>query len=131
MPHAFVDSSAVVATVFGAPQAAQLPRALGGFEALFAADLLRAEVLSALKREGLDGDAADETFGSVYWVVPNRSLHPECARVLRHGYLRGADLWHVACALYQAPEPKDLVFISLDKNQRRVALAVGFKVLPA
>ena len=46
----------------------------------------------------------------------------------RPGYLRGADLWHIAMALYVAPPAEDIVFITLDGTQREVASALGFQV---
>ena len=47
---------------------------------------------------------------------------------LRAGYLRGADLWHVACALYVAPKPSDVFFITLDERQAEVAAALEFRL---
>lgn len=49
------------------------------------------------------------------------------ADALTAGYLRGADLWHVACALYLAEVPSDVTFLSLDDRQRTVAEALGFR----
>ena len=37
-------------------------------------------------------------------MLPDRPLTHECTKALTAGYLRGADLWHVACALYLAGE---------------------------
>ena len=61
----------------------------------------------------------------IEWVFPTRSLAPEFRRVLDAGILRGADLWHVATALYLAPSPQDTYFITLDQRQERVARALG------
>jgi hypothetical protein len=55
-------------------------------------------------------------------------LTDEISRVLSAGYLRGADLWHVACALYLEPEPDELVFLTLDASQKAVAAKLGFSV---
>ena len=41
-------------------------------------------------------------------------------------YLRGADLWHVATALYLAESPADVDFLTLDPAQREAAAALGF-----
>lgn len=41
---------------------------------------------------------------------------------------RGADLWHVASALYVAPSPADLYFLTLDERQRSVAATLGFRI---
>jgi len=40
--------------------------------------------------------------------------------------VKGAHLWHLACALFLAPEPKDLAFLTLDKRQEAVARKLGF-----
>ena len=42
------------------------------------------------------------------------------------GYLRGADLWHVAAALFVAHEPGSIAFLTLDRRQRAVADTLGF-----
>jgi len=48
--------------------------------------------------------------------------------VLAQGYLRGADVWHVACALFLADAARaELAFLSRDAAQRRVARRLGFR----
>ena len=59
---------------------------------------------------------------------PTRALSTELRSLLRAGYLRGADLWHVACALYMARESEDVTFITLDQRQAEVAAALGFRL---
>ena len=46
--------------------------------------------------------------------------------MLSAGYLRGADLWHLASALYLAGNPRNLPFITLDERQEVVARKLGF-----
>ena len=60
------------------------------------------------------------------WIIPDRPLSPEIGRVLTAGYVRGADCWHLATALYLAEDPSELVFLTLDARQKDVALALGF-----
>jgi len=48
--------------------------------------------------------------------------------VLRHGYVRGADLWHLACALYLKKRVKELLFLTLDQRQQEAAMKLGFRV---
>jgi hypothetical protein len=55
-------------------------------------------------------------------------LTQEFARILGIGHLKGADLWHVACALYLSPNPQDLSFLTLDARQKKVAAKLGFRV---
>ena len=61
------------------------------------------------------------------WILPERPLTSELTTVLAAGYLRGADLWHVATALYVAQELGDIAFVTLDTRQRVVAEALGFQ----
>jgi hypothetical protein len=42
--------------------------------------------------------------------------------------MRGADCWHLATALYVAPNPSELTFLTLDLAQRKVAKTLGFQV---
>ena len=58
---------------------------------------------------------------------PDRPLSPEIRRVLQAGYLRGADCFHVASALYFMDDPTGNTFLTLDTRQRAVAKALGFK----
>lgn len=126
MSAAYVDSSAVVAIAFGEPGGAALARRLGRIDELFTSNLTEAEVLAALAREG---EAAPRALFSAFsWVLPSRPLGEEISRALEAGRLRGADLWHLACALYLEPQPDRLVFLTLDSRQKSVASRLGFTV---
>lgn len=65
---------------------------------------------------------------AIAFVMPARSLLPEIARILDVGHLRGADLWHLACALFLSPDPTQLAFLTLDRRQAEVAATLGFRV---
>ena len=73
-------------------------------------------------------DFADNLIAGIEWILPDRPLAPELAVVLESGYLRGADLWHVATALYAVPEPGQAAFVTADTRQLAVAAALGFEV---
>ena len=64
----------------------------------------------------------------VEWVLPERSLTEEIDAALGAGYLRGADLLHMATALYAARGEQGMAFLTLDRRLREVAQALGFKV---
>lgn len=49
------------------------------------------------------------------------------SNLLEVGYLRGADLWHLACALYLVEDPPEISFVTLDDRQRTVAAGLGFE----
>jgi hypothetical protein len=126
MKIGYVDSSCVVAVLLTEAASPRVGRTLGGFDRLYASNLLEAEVLSVAHREGLDADRA-MLFGDLRWVSPSRALSAEIDRALAAGYLRGADLWHVANALYLRPDIPDLEFLSLDGPQAEVAARLGFR----
>lgn len=124
MTRAYVDSSVLVAVAFDESGATALKRRLYTFNELATSPMAEAEVRSAGRRERREID--DDVFGALGWVHANRALSPEIARVLAAGYVRGADCWHLATALYIAPDPAELVFLTLDQRQRDVAAALGF-----
>jgi hypothetical protein len=125
MKAAYVDTSCLVAIAFGERGGATLARRLRGFDVLAASDLLAAELRSAFRREGVPGEP--EILGAMSWVVPDRPLHPEIGRVLDAGYVRGADCWHLAAALYLAGDPAQLTFLTLHERQAEVAGRLGFR----
>ncbi|MEI8189385.1 MAG: PIN domain-containing protein [candidate division NC10 bacterium] len=125
MTFAYVDSSCLVAIAFDEPGARKLAGRLRRFDRLFASNLLEAELRSALLREKVEGDG-EELLSWMTWVYPNRPLTPEFARIVAAGYLKGADLWHLASALFLAPDPKELTFLTLDARQGEIAGRIGF-----
>lgn len=125
MNVAYVDSSCLVAVAFDEPGARKLAARLRRFERLFASNLLEAELRAALVREG-GGHQVDDLLSWLTWVYPDRPLTPEYGRITAAGYLRGADLWHLATALFLAPTPTDLTFLTLDARQAGVARTLGF-----
>lgn len=125
MSVAYVDTSALVAIALGEHDGPPMERRLKSFSRLLASNLLEAELRAACSRER--STFSEELFANLKWVFPDRSLGIELETVLTAGYLRGADLWHVACALYVAPTPGDVWFVTLDERQRRVAAELGFR----
>lgn len=123
---AYVDSSAVVAVAWDEPNADVVSGRLANFQQLIASNLLEAEVRSVFAREGRDLELG--ALRDIEWILPTRPLHVEIAAVLQAGYLRGADLWHVANALYAARAMPGLAFITLDQRQQAVAAGLGFPI---
>jgi hypothetical protein len=95
------------------------------FNRVLSSPLLEAELSCALVREGRE--ASTSWSSGIDLVIVDRALTRELQRVLDAGHLRGADCWHLATALYVAPEPSQLTFVTLDSSQRKVAKALGFK----
>ena len=125
MASAYADSSALVAVAFDEPGAAAVRERLYAYSGLVSSNLLEAEMLSAFAREGRG--LSDVYVPRIQWILPTRPLTLEIAEALRAGYLRGADLWHLATALYAKQELNDLAFITLDVRQRAAAQALGFQ----
>lgn len=124
MSFAYVDSSCIVAVALREPGATRVERLLQRFSHRVASNLLEAEVRAALARER--APLSPGLFSSINWVLPTQALTGELARVAAGGSLRGADWWHVACALHVDPSTSELAFVTLDLPQRRVAAAIGF-----
>ncbi len=127
MNVAYVDTSCLVAIAFDEPGGREMTKRFQGVDRLVASNLVEAEFKASLSRERIDGDGSG-LLSWLTWLYPNRPLTPEFDRVLAHGYVRGADLWHLACAIYLAGKPEQIAFLTLDKRQRHIASAVGFKV---
>ncbi len=125
MKLAYVDTSCVVAAAFAEPGARRVTMALRSAERLFSANLLEAEFRAAMRREDINAKTEDYLAG-ISWILPERLLTTEMRIVLEHGYVRGADLWHLSCATYLAGDPSALPFLTLDERQGEVAAAMGF-----
>lgn len=78
----------------------------------------------ALKEPG--SDAVSASLREHRRLVASNLLEAEVRTILETGYLRGADLWHLATALFIAPQ-HDIDFLTLDTRQRGVAARLGFK----
>ena len=128
MKLAYVDTSCLVAIAFGEPGYERVVDRLNRCERLFSSNLLEAEFRAALAREGV-ADKEGDLLSGFTWILPNRPLTAEYERILTAGTLKGADLWHVACALFLSPDPKELAFLTLDGPQGTVARALGFPSL--
>ncbi|MCE7871850.1 PIN domain-containing protein [bacterium CPR1] len=125
MELAYVDTSCYVAIAFGEPAAPKLTERLADFDELISSNLLEAELRAVFSREMTPFDS--RLLDGLGWVLPDRALGPEIASVLSAGYVRGADLWHLAVALYVAQAPARVWFVTLDDRQQQVAELLGFR----
>jgi predicted nucleic acid-binding protein len=126
MKAAFVDSSVIVAMALSESAAGDVRVRLRQFDRVFASRLLEAELASACRREDIPFDP--RFLDAIEWVGVSHSLRDEIARVLDHGYLRGADCHHLATALYLSPAPASVTFVTFDARQQDVAQRLGFLV---
>ena len=126
MRIAYIDTSCMVAIALNETGARAVARRLSRFPTRVASNLLESELRSALARESLPFEP--DFVAGISWILPDRPLSAEMELALKAGHLRGADLWHIACALSLNPEPGSLTFLTLDERQRAVAAALGFAV---
>jgi len=124
---AYVDTSCLVAIAFGERGARDVANKLQEFDETLSSNLLEAELRSAFHREDVPFDPDLLTW--IGWLLPDRPLGPEIARALEAGHLRGADLWHLASALYLAEDPAEIHFLTLDARQAGVADRLGFQTI--
>jgi predicted nucleic acid-binding protein len=126
MRAAYVDTSILVALAFAEPGSPALRRKLRAVDALFSATLLESEMLATAAREGAI-EPARRLLGLVRFVYSARRLTAEAHAALAHGVLRGADLHHIATALFLFPQPQEGFFLTLDGRQAEVAAKLGFR----
>ncbi len=127
MRAAYVDSSCLVAVAFAEAGSARLIRSLQAFDVLLSSNLLEAELRAAIRRENVAADPS-ALISAISWVYPDRPLTQEITRILDTGYVRGADLWHLAVALFVDP-PREIGFLTLDTRQREISHQLGFSGL--
>lgn len=126
MKVAYVDSSVIVAIAFAEPNAAELHERLREFPEVVASNLVEAELRSVCRRERRE--VSRIMLDQIKWISPARPLSTEIARVLEAGYVRGADCFHLASALFLAPDPTGFTFLTRDVRQREVAQTLGFDI---
>lgn len=126
MSDCYVDTSVLLSIAFAEHESTAVKKRLRGFKRKFSSPFLEAEFRAACVRERVDFSPG--WLQPISWVVPMRRLSPEIGRVLESGYLRGADLWHLASAIFLAPDFTELTFFTLDQKQREVASAIGFQI---
>lgn len=124
MKLAYVDTSCLVAIALGESGGAAMAKRLPRFNRLFSSNLLEAELRSTLAREAVGDDCAS-LLSWIGWVYPDRPLTPEFRRVLDAGRVRGADLWHLACALFLQERLGEMSFVTLVRTQRELAAKLG------
>jgi hypothetical protein len=128
MKRVYVDSSCLVAIALEESGSQALLARIARFDQRFSSNLLEAELRSALAREGRRSRVGN-SLAWVRWVLPRRRLTPEIDQVLSAGWLKGADLWHLACALFLRSHVDHLSFLTLDGSQGEIAQALGFQAL--
>lgn len=128
MSAVFLDTSAFLAALLDEPQGQAVRKVLRESEEVYASNLLEAEARSALAREHAPAEHLAAGFAQISWVMPDRPLSVEMEELQVHGPLRGADMYHLACALYLTGTGERVAVLTLDRAQAKVAAAAGFEV---
>ena len=124
----YIDSSAVVGKLLGDGIHPALIKPDNKLR-LYSSPLLYSEVAAVARREGVALKEVDIITRGIEWVIPASQLKHEVAQVLAVGYARGADLFHLATALWLAgSNVKELRFITLDVPQQELAGKLGFNM---
>lgn len=127
MSAGYVDTSCFTAIALRQGQWQMVEKAISRLDAAYSSNLLEAELRSVLKRENVPEDPA-LLIARIKWIWPDRPLTAEFDRILGAGYVRGADLWHLACALLIAPDPAEMTFLTLDERQAEIGRKLGFRI---
>ncbi len=128
MSWAYIDSSVLIATLLEDHPKPQLDKFWGSAERFISSYLLQAEVFSAVKREKADMQLAALEIKKIGFVRTD-SLAEELMEIFKAGYVRGADAFHLATALWIRGKHKDLKFITLDEKQKEIAKHLDFIVI--
>lgn len=125
MKLAYLDSSWLIAVALLEPGHQECKRRFALFDRILSSNLMEAEYRATLAREGLS--EGEHLLSGIWWVFPDRALSGEFGEVLAKGRVRGADLWHLACALsVRSERGSNLTFLTLDERQRQLAAALDF-----
>lgn len=125
MKYLYVDSSVIVAIMFEELAAPRARIILDKATELVSANLLESEVYSAANREGRSLETAAQFIRSISLFFPDRLLSHEHDLIFTKGYARGADAYHIACALFLDPDRRDLHFATLDRDQFLIVKKLG------
>ena len=123
----YFDTSALLSAALKQGPFKEISKILASESEILSSALIESETLATFKRENLESKIALPWLERISIVFTERSLTRELMQVFESGYCRGADAHHIATALYLDPEAKDLIFVTLDDNQKKVANAAGFK----
>ena len=128
---AYLDPTVLIPIIFGEePVGTVTQERLDKFPMLMSSNFLETELRVAFERAGENFDPR-WLFG-IEWVLPNRHLGVEMARLQALASLSPARIWHLANAMYLASRLSltsrrvGLALITLDEQQETAARELGF-----
>ena len=128
---AYLDPTALIPIIFGEePVGSVTQERLDNFPILMSSNFLETELRVAFERADVIFDP--DWLSGIEWVLPNRDLGAEMARLQDFASLSPARMWHLANAMYLASRLSltsrrtGLAFITLDEQQETAANELGF-----
>ncbi|MEI6805931.1 MAG: type II toxin-antitoxin system VapC family toxin [Myxococcaceae bacterium] len=125
----YVDTSVLVSLFFeDSDSNNRFSRLLKEADEVVSSVLIEAEFLSVILREKINLSAGVDYLKQISLVIPDRSISKELGVIFSKAYVRGADAFHLACALYLDPKASELQFLTADIQQQKAAQALGFSL---
>ncbi|MBI2083106.1 MAG: PIN domain-containing protein [Deltaproteobacteria bacterium] len=128
MTKIYVDSSVVVAMLFGEEKSPKYREIFARQSEILSSYLLEAEVYASARREKIPLDSASKLLTDVTLIAPGRSLEYEYQKVFQHGYCRGGDAFHLAMMVHIDPDFSSLELLTADRQQEEIARKIGIKI---
>ncbi len=126
MKYYYLDTSVVITIVLDQPRAAEFLKIIESAK-LYSHELLISECFAVAKREEIAFSDMAKAIQEINIVTEIPQLESILEEVLQRGYCRGADLHHLACAKFLAPD-HSIGFLSADDHQAELAKTMGFAV---
>ena len=125
----YCDSSAIVCLLLEEEAHATYRQHLKKADEIISANLIEAEILAVATREKINLSQAALFIEPISMITPDRSLALEYQQIFKIDYCRGADAYHLACALYLDPHGRELLFLTADQRQKKIAHKLGFQTI--
>jgi predicted nucleic acid-binding protein len=125
----YIDTSVLVSVFFKEDVSSKYLNFFSKKYQLISSSLMLAEFYSVLNREKVEIAFSQDLLSYIQIINLIDDLDYYLKEVLDHGYLKGADLFHLAVAHQLSPYGEELFFLTADKQQARIATKLGFKVI--
>ena len=126
MKYYYLDISVVITIVLDQPRSAEFLNLIKSAK-LYSHELLVSECFAVAKREEIAFSDMAKAIQEINIVTEIPQLETILEEILQIGYCRGADLHHLACAKFLAPD-FSIGFLSADNSQERLARLLGFPI---
>jgi predicted nucleic acid-binding protein len=122
---AYVDTSVLVALMFSESGSSRIEKTIHKYSRCLSHHLIEAELRSVGAREGIGESEVTAYIAPLNLLYPTTEICDSVRTVLKEGYLRGADLLHVAAAhALSGAVGVPIAFLTLDRRQTDIARRV-------